>query len=361
MEMSGLNATNGVKEKLSECLLEKDENNHDILKKYYYTVRDGTKYYYDDVAPSGKSDDDRIFYIDEYGEKHNQIESYKNNKTAFDNYYNEIMDNDTGHKYYEEAKSFTDEVVGKLGSLKKDHIVNSQNYSQYEFNDVGNIFEGTIQDSNSNFNRHRRDVIRAVITTNLSTAISGFSNYSSEGEEFIMPKISDVDWDLLENNICIITFLQGKINGVSYNGYSVVPNSFTKEFVDENDIYILKNDNTYTKVNDSTLNDSNIKQGLEFQPGVLKINLEKRMTNDSKFFNPINYLDSNARFGYSPYLESYTSMPGTASLNPILSIDMYRYMKSGSISDKLKTAYYTALGRERYGSYKFLVTDVKRN
>ena len=100
---------------------------------------------------------------------------------------------------------------------------------------------GDIEYSNSNFNRHRADVIRAIITTNLSTAITGFKKYSNSDVEYIMPKISETDWELLENNVCIATFMQGiKVGDKTYNSYAVIPNNFNKEFVDENDIYILK-------------------------------------------------------------------------------------------------------------------------
>ena len=56
----------------------------------------------------------------------------------------------------------------------------------------------------------------------------------------------------------------------------------------------------------------------------------------------------------TPYLQSYSSLAGTGDLNSLSTIDMYKYMRS--LTDEkyqnLKRAYYTALGRERYGSYK---------
>ena len=332
----GISSTNGVKEKLKEYLLDSNGNK----KEYSYILEDGTKYYLDN---------ERIFYIDEQGEKHNQV-IRQNNPDGYEQYRKRIEENSSAEEYYKESEEFTKKLMGKLKNLSTDWIdKGSANYAGYEFTDVGKIFdEENIQDADSNFNRHRADVIRAVITTNLSTAISGFGKYSNTGEEFIMPKISETDWELLENNICIATFMQGmRVGGKEYNGYSVVPNNFNKEYVDENDIYIIKNDNTYAKTNDATLNDSTIKQGLA---GMSKINFERRVTADGKYYNPMSYEEDGQ---IKPYLASYTSISGMSGIIDISTSDMYKYMRGEVASDSLKKAYYTALGRERYGSYKF--------
>ena len=57
-----------------------------------------------------------------------------------------------------------------------------------------------------------------------------------------MPKISDIDWDIIENDVCTIGFVQGLTLGNKiYNSYCVVSNTLTKEYVDEDDIYIGDN------------------------------------------------------------------------------------------------------------------------
>ena len=368
-------------------------------KEYFYVEIDGTKYYYED--DSGRNyivgqpaSTGRIFYMSDSGEKIYRYSDYskctdENRKKFKEEYYNEIIKNNSAFYYYKEAYDFTKWVKDNLSDLKISDIdPNSPNYAGYDFTDVDKIFDmksgddSFIEDSNSNFNRHRADVIRAIITTNLSSAISGFGRYSKSGEEFIMPKISETDWELLENNICMATFLQGLrvVGGKAYNSYSVVPNNFNKEYVDENDIYILKKaessdeNRTYAKPNDSTLND-NIAipndsspnnaityGGLTYQPGVFKINIERRKNEDGVYFNPISYDIQFDGYINSPYLESYTSMTGSSKLNSITTIDMYRYMRNGvkkkdgttfMPDNAVKRAYYTALGRERYGSYKF--------
>ena len=259
--------------------------------------------------------------------------------------------------YYKEAYEFTEWVRNNLGGITKNNIINSVNYDGYEFAEVGNIFEGDIEYSNSNFNRHRSDVIRAVISTNLSKAISGYSRYSkSTNVEFIMPKILEKDWELLENNICIVSFLQGMKVGSSdktYNSYSIIPNNFNKEYVDENDIYILTKDKTYTKPNDDILKDgTNIleKDTIGFEPGLSKMDFEIRQDIKGDFYNPVT-LNGNL------FLRSYTSYAGSSNINSIEKIDMYRYMMEPGVSNKLKKAYYVALGRERYSSFKYTMNE----
>ena len=188
-----------------------------------------------------------------------------------------MLYNDSAYLYYKEAYEFTtwllktgkkididgdgelDEGQG-LEQLRVENIVGSEivgnsvkksnddyQFDTYEFTNTGSIFDGNIEYSNSNFNRHRADVIRAVITTNLSTAIAGYKKYSNTANvEFLMPKISETDWELLENNVCIATFFFFfKVGGKTYNNYAVISNNFNKEYVDENDIYISTNRNTY--------------------------------------------------------------------------------------------------------------------
>lgn len=377
---AGITFTPSETEVLSEILPEKNEATGKLVgKKYYYTVRDAIKYYYggnNTNISQIPADDDKIFYLDNSGNKINQVSNYKNNKTRFNNYYEEIFRNNTGYQYYKEAYDFTNWLLETEGlkNLTTDNIdKTSPSYDGYNFVEINNgktIFnKNNIEDSDSNFNRHRADVIRAVITTNLSTSISGFSKYSSSGEEFIMPKISEIDWELLENNVCIATFLQGlRVGGKAYNNYAVVPNNSHKEYVDENDIYILKNDNTYAKVNDSTITDSNLKTGLGYQPGILKINLEDRVDAEGNHYYLQSYPDNSVEYKFSPYLQSYTSISGSSKINGIATADMYKYIrgetkkKDGTnivVPDNVKKAYLIAIGRERKGSFKYLNDNIE--
>ena len=349
LKFNGIEFSNNTKERLREYLI--DENGEG--KFFYYTIKNGTKYYYGTTDENGKvtntpgdinaelandNTTDVIFYIDDSGVRMKQI------------YYNSIKENTLAFEYYRDAYVFTNWVKENLDGITKNNIVTTENYDGYEFTDVGNIFgdidsnNSYIEDLDSSFNRHRKEVIRAVIQTNLSTAISGFSTYSqAEGNiQFIMPKISEENWDLLENNVCIATFLQGfPIGNKTYNGYAVVPNTKTKELVDAKDIYLLKTDNTYAKINEQGLSTS-LKSNTS---GVWRINFEIKNLK-GKTYIPTSYYNEENKI--TAYLESYNSMMGT---NLDTYTDIYKYLRN--TTPNVKKAYYIGLGRERKGTFRF--------
>ena len=328
---------------------------------YYYVKYDGQKFYYHGNATNGNinnvdNENDYIFYIDYTGAEHKQIIRRKNNENNFDRYYNAIFHNTYGYEYYKQAYEFTNKVINTYGlsALTKDDVEDSN--IKNNLITTGRIFDGNIQDSDSNFNGHRSEVIRNVIETNLSTSISSYKKYSNTKEDvdFIMPKISETDWELIENNICLATFLQGlSIGGKVYNGYAVVPNNVNKEYIDENDIYILTSDKYYSKPTDKELlGTKTIEGGLRYYPGVWKNNFERRKDsrsgdqNASKYYYPLSYKNGDSII---PYYGSYTSIIGSTT-NDNQNIDLYKYMRSIN-NNTLKKAYYMALGRERMGSY----------
>ena len=370
---------------------------------YFYTIENGTKYYYKGNNFNGDysacGDNDYIFYIDEQREEHKQVNTKINNEDEFKKYYEKIFKNNSAYLYYKEAYEFTTwllesgkkvDIDGdsnldegqKLKELKTQNIVGAKlednlikkdndkyQFESFEFTNVDKIFENSstehLEYSNSNFNRHRAEVIRAVITTNLSAAIKGYKKYSNtHGIEFIMPKISETDWELLENNICVVTFMQGinvKESDKTYNSYCVIPNNYNKEYIDENDICILTKEKTYTKTNDNIVKDGNNIQdkanlgsgtgnaAIGFEPGLPKINFKVREDKDKNAYNPVI-------FKGNLYLQSYSSLAGSSQINSIEKEDMYRYIKTNA-SDRLKRVYYTALARERYGSFKYTYSN----
>lgn len=334
---------------------------------YYYATIDGTKYYYEGNNTHSRNvnqcgENDKIFYINNSGTKTYQVQEYKNNKERFTLYYNRIFNNNSAYWYYAKAYEFTEWVRSNLSGLTISNIdKTNSSYLNYDFANVENIFDGTIQYSNSNFNQHRKDVIRAVISTNLSTAIQGFRRFSNSNEQFLMPMISDDNWELLENNICVATFLQGlKFGNKTYNSYAVVPNNYNKEYVDENDIYLLTTNYEFAKVNNTAVNNSNLAKNLKYQPGVLKINIKTRRSSNG-YYNPLSYYDTSGKL--QPYLGDYTSIYGSSGTADVSTIDMYRYVERLSDVTK-KQVYYTALARERESSYKFIndnADDVLKN
>lgn len=359
--------------------------------EYSYVKINGKKYYLDDNKYSDRGIDEitvngvtfkqsaGIFFIDENGEKnYSQTKGYSDDNTAEENseflkYYQAIKKNKSAFEYYKNAYEFSSAVLGSAVTGYKDKAgtevrggyglsdlktsdayiykhpasdtTSIEEYGEFDiFKETGNT---KIQNETSNFNQHRKAIIRYVVETNLATSISSFS--SNANTTFVMPKISEEDWETIENDVCAISFLQGmSIGAKKYNGYSVVANTLTKEYIDENDIYILANSNgtdIYCKVNDNHIlsgESYNIKSkgDLGYYPGAWKINFEQKQDvssgSDTIYYNPINYLGS------------YTSIMGSSGVNQI-GDDMYTYISNKD--NNLKKIYYMALGRERWGSY----------
>ena len=380
-------------------------------KEYSYAKINGTKYYlehpendgdrrYETVSVDNGSIDINIdvnakfFYLDSKGEKiYAQVGNYQNDRENFIKYYLAITHNKSAFEYYKNAYLFTKAVLGTVGAGYLDKAGNTVAGTGYglselkasnayiwnnpaldttsiqEYGDVkifdGNNYEYAI----SSFNKHRKNIIRYVVETNLTAAISGFS--SKAVSNFIMPKISETDWDIVENNVCAISFLQGiNIGSKKYNGYSVVANTLTKEYIDENDIYILAKDDTtntpyYCKVNDEFIREqsnrilSRTSSNVTYYPGIWKINFEQKLdltTGTLKSYIPMCYKNGTT---ISAYIGSYTSIIGSNGLKET-SIggsgypDIYTYLiqdDKAKNNTVLKAAYYYALGRERWGAF----------
>ncbi|MCI9063642.1 MAG: hypothetical protein HFJ17_03465 [Clostridia bacterium] len=358
----------------------KSNETKEVLKEYLgdtpysYVKLNGTKYYLDKSKTPNE-----VFYINATGERAVQVKNEGKNTELFEKYKKLIEENNSAYKYYRDAYKFTNYVHSKLKELSSEHIVdydvggNLKTLSDILKND--NYFNSEkffekktgkyIQDSDSDFNAHRAAVIRYTIQKNLATAITGFAKYSNaDNAEFIMPKISDTDWDTLQNNVSIITFLQGfKIGGRDYNKYCVVANNLTKEYVDEDDIYILDKDGMYHKPNDTTVKSTTIKSkdedgsDLKYKPGIWKINFERKNYRQEKGGNYENYYYYPIRHSGIPYLGSYSSVVSYSTSLDNSKADLYKYMRESSVDNAVKTAYYTALARERYGAF-FVNNDI---
>ena len=200
--------------------------------------------------------------------------------------------------------------------------------------------EVPIEYPNSNFNEHRKAVIRYSIESNLSVAIANFNKYSNSTNDFQMPKLKETEWELIEGRPSIISFLQGlSIGGKVYNGHTVVINNKTEEVVQDDDIYITTTDGYYHRVNDKHF-ESEISDD-EIGIGVLATDFEIRK--DSK--TAMYYL-------HRKQLGCYTSIVNQDNVNHEYN-SIYEYLhNTNKVSYKLKEKYYTALGRERWSLYK---------
>ena len=322
-------------------------------KLYPYIKINGTKYYYDASVKE-------IFYL----MNGTRTTQYKDLEAQ--NFYMRKIENNTSAKeYYKNAYIFTNNVrnVYNLKELTfNDAYVNIVNEDgtieskQLLEGDTRKIFaEETganaknIENKTSNFNQHRLEIIRQSIEQNLSVVIANYNKYSGTagtGIEFQMPELKEDEWDLLLNNISLISFVQGlNIGGKIYNGYTIVNNTETKELIREEDIYIIGIDNCYHKIGDKYLNDStNIDTSIP----------SGRLSLDFKRNTLVQTINSQQTLSY------YYPRREDASYNSIITKDDFTiyediYTYIDGMDETLKKVFYTALGREREGQYKSLL------
>lgn len=284
---------------------------------------------------------------------------YKQSDISEDN----IKNNTNAIKYYEQAYNIKKFIRNNstLQNLKVEDAVDSlgNKYTTETYYNYGKIFDelfdttGTyIEDSNSNFNAHKLQVIKNSIESNLMVAIANYNNVSTSGVNFQMPKLQDYEWEQITQSISMITFLQGlNIGGKIYNGHAIVTNNNNEEYVSEDSIYILDNHlNTYYKITDPDLLNNDL--STSNATGILNSDFERRTatatygTDESKMEKTIYYYPKTE-------LASYNSIINYNGSNKENVSEYVKTLANGSGNKKrLAQIYYTALGRERYGMYK---------
>lgn len=321
--------------------------------EYPYIKINGTKYYYNDNRTTNNKTDDEIFYLLN-GQKTIQ---YKGDN-AYNYYETTIKNNNLAKQYYKEAYDFTNRVRKdyKLGDLTFEdaykNIIKDNGTTE-----TVKIFEGdtrkifgvdkNIEYKTSNFNQHRLEIIRNTIENNLSVAIANYNNYSGVPNVFQMPQLKEDEWDLVLNNISLISFVQGlNIGGKTYNGYTIVNNSESKELISEENIFIIGKDDNYHRIGDSYLTENNGGNITTLIPAG-RVNLD---------FKRKELIQNTAGEGQSVFY--YYPRKELASYNSIITQnsvkkydDIYVYIKEET-NKVLEKAFYTALGRERKGQYK---------
>ena len=272
------------------------------------------------------------------------------------------MNNDFARRYYIEAYEFTNKIkTGELSALKDlryedamDYTINDDGDTVYtnlypddntvifDFNSGSDDISNNIECQSSNFNQHRLQIIKNKIRTNLAIAVANYN--SNQSVQFQMPELSEEEWSHIMKNISLISFVQGlDIGGKIYNGYTIVNNSESKEVVREDNIYIIGNDGFYHRIGDRyLLDENNIGNSNVEEKSAGRLNLD---------FNRQNALDENENRVYYYTLNYYASYTSVISQNDSeVYDDIYAYVAEQN--NGLKKAFYTALGRERYGMYK---------
>ena len=257
---------------------------------YKCIKKNGTKYYWDDSNQKAFS----VLNGKRIEQSGISKDEFTNNKNAV-NYFREAYE----MKNYIENTTF-------LRELSTNNIVDINTGASYSnaqdnpYQSISKIFNfSNIESKDSDFNTHRRDVIKYSIERNLSIAISNYNNYSGASVNFQMPKLKETDWDVIMDNISIISFLQGlSIGGKIYNGYSVISNTKNSDVVAEDSIYIKDSYNYLCNVAENGLNSNAV-------IGVYNINLERKSGESSsgstQYYYPITGDFSLAAKGF--YIE----------------------------------------------------------
>ena len=262
--------------------------------------------------------------------------------------------NDMGYRYYLEAYQFKQRLISygvtgltSANAVGVGDITDADGDVIYSFTD-GNYqifnFDNDIEESDSSFNNHRLAVIRYVIESNLSVALSNYNDYGTGSYEFRMPKLAEEDWDRLLNNVSLISFLQGlSIGGKIYNGYSVINNNKNEEVVTEDSIYIIEdvnsNSSEYHRVTHNGL-ESMVNSNSR---GVFNIDFERKSVGSTATETTYYYYPHRQLACYTCYVAQTSTVSGYGNI--------YDYL-DGLSNKTLTKLYYTALGRERYSMYK---------
>lgn len=343
-------------------IINKDDGTNPETKSYPYHKVNGVKYYFDEGDP-GDPYDDYWFSM---------LNGIKNNST----YTFDLLEDTSAYNYYVKAYEFSTWVKNNLSGITDNDA--QVGYNIYDENGVEkeitglektatgiNIFKiSGIEELDSNFNQHRRAVIRYTIEKNLSIAIANYNYYSNaQGLDFRMPKFSDLEWDLIQKNMTVISYLQGLPIGTKiYNGVSVIPNNVNEEVVSEQSIYIGDGANTTDPDDTGNYYYSILTKPDEFEHedelvGIYNVDLKRREAEYNKqkyYYYPKLYFERN-----TDLININADITNSAKNQYAYNGDIYKYIDKlvGASPDhstkgyKIAKAFYTALGRERESRY----------
>ena len=173
------------------------------------------------------------------------------------NYQIEITDKDA-KEYYIKAYFYSKWIQQNLGNIQAKNI--DQNYIEEKvlnnsgrnaftfFNDddtqIFNIGPDNDPESDaSDFQQHKRNVIKNTIQYNLNSAISTYTeNFYNLEHEYRLPIISETDWDKILDNVSMTTFFQGVPAGTkTFNSYAVITSTNNNTSVDIDNMYFVAN------------------------------------------------------------------------------------------------------------------------
>jgi len=273
--------------------------------------------------------------------------------------------------YYVESYSFTKWVTNYLGTITASNKCDDNGNPDPKFNgDSRTIFNinsnnspapGADKYEDSLFMQHRKQVIRNLITNNIRQAMNEYASTNSGSFDFKMPQLLEGEWEQIENNVAMITFMQGVPIGTKYyNGYAIATSTNNKDFVDVNNMYFTATDvpgvnvdQYYHRLYCEHINAT----GTATITGYKSVDFTVRSyyQTDGDPSSTKNYFPHDNREDINAELADYYCVIDPSSYDPKYNIDAtypsphaLPTVGGKNMKQIYDGPYYTAIGRERY-------------
>lgn len=261
--------------------------------------------------------------------------------------------------YYVQAKAFSMWVEDDLNDIQPKHKLSDDGVTfDPEFQEnIANyktkIFdlENDPENENSNFARHKSQIIRKKIRENLNQAIINYGAQNPEVFDFKTPELTESQWQQIEKNVSIAAFLQGVPIGTKYyNNYAIATSTKNKDFVNTDEIYfglspgVNKDDPYYhQKYCENIVADEGEVIGYRSSDYVVRRTNVEDPINQKHYFLHTTSLNTNAG------LECYYCLVNRSAYEPSFDPSYHPdYEPSDRMQKIYNTPYYEAIGRERY-------------
>lgn len=244
---------------------------------------------------------------------------------------NDVNDNNNkdAQTYYNNAKEFTNWFNSNVASKITDTELK---------NDVTISNSNDPENPNHAFVQHKREIMKKRIQSILNSSIIAYANKS--GNNYKMPVFSEEDWQKIYNNISIIAFVQGMNLGFkNYNSYCILNSTNNNEYVNPNLLY-FSDGTEYHDIRCKKLENATSIVGYkigDFEKTKVEIYKE-------------GSVDETKEVYYYKHDETacYDCINGALSSND----SIYNYVRDSSTPSKIRTAYFSALARERQNTTK---------
>lgn len=142
------------------------------------------------------------------------------------------------YNYYKEAYEFTNWYNNVIREVEPWHTDAGGIYRRYTDDLIINRDNQALSEVGSYFNDERINVIKNKITDNLIQTMETYRKKTSI--EFNMPKFTEMDWNQILNNVCVVSFVQGLIVGTTtYNNYVILPSTENQQYISDKGIYYI--------------------------------------------------------------------------------------------------------------------------